>query len=259
MIRTLGLIVGLLAPCGALASGAHTLVDERFADGERQTFAPPASLAWRVSGPESGRMVDGRMQVGAPTRGVSTAVAHLLPAGQAVEVPAGGQLVLQVRLVPREPVVSSVNGLRVGLMQVGNRRIQRDGPPPMLQASGYVATIDPSPARAGILLRRRTGENGPLIGSLRDTLYTNLAGQGRGRGMAWSEGAAVDLTMIIRRVSESANEVVITLAQGESSVTRQHADGDAAPARFDTLVIGLQAGVSAVEVEGVTVRIEPRP
>jgi len=252
-------VIRALVLLGALGMGAtlplqaaRTLANETFADGERHTFAPPASLAWRVADPGSVRLADGRMVLTAPARGVAAVATHFVSMEDVVELPVGGRLTMKLRLIPKGPIDASVNGIRLALLDTGGRRVHRDGPQPTLVASGYVTTINPG--SGGVQIRKRTAESGPLIAALRADLYENLPTGGRVRSAALQDGVAIDLEWVIRRADATSNQVSFAVAQGGGAVARQmRADAQNAPARFDTLVIAVQSGVSAVEIERVEI------
>ena len=252
MIRTL-VILGVLGAGLALpAQAARTLANETFGDGERHTFAPPASLAWRISDPGAARLADGKLVLTAPSRGVTSAVTHFVTVEEAIEVPVGKRLTVKVRLTPKGPITSSVNGIRVALMDTNGRRVHRDGPQPMMVASGYVTTINPG--NGAVQIRKRTGESGPLISALRADLYENLPSGGRVRSTDLQDGVAVDLEWVIRRVDATSNQVSFAVTQGGGAAVRQvRGDGQDAPTRFDTLVIAVQSGITAVEIESVEI------
>lgn len=250
------LITGLCLPLCMAAQSSLFVAQETFADGERETFAPPASLAWRVSSASAVQMQDRTLVLTAPTKGVATAVAHLAAPGEAVALPAGARLVAKLRLRVRGPIGGAVNGLRVGLLHVGAQRMARDGAVPSGVAEGYVVTVNPE--NGGIALRKRTTQSGAWIAALASGLYPALPPEGRAKRSALRDGETHELELVVQRRADGSGRLSASIAPAMRSRHMHVAlDSGPVPAQFDTLLIALQTGLSSVALESVEIRVEP--
>jgi len=159
----LALFVGTIA---GHASGA-TIVNETFADGERQRPELPESLAWFTSQAAAIQVEDGALVVRpSNVKQAMHVLAHFTTQGSAVQLERNKPLKLTVEFTPVKILEGTRHGMRVGLFDSRNDvRFAQDRLNPDVSYAGYAVSIDPSPKAAPSLVayRRVTGKDGRLL------------------------------------------------------------------------------------------------
>lgn len=147
-------------------SGA-TIVNETFADGERQRSQPPESLAWVTSQAAAIQVEDGALVVRpSNVKQAMHVLAHFTAQGAAVQLERNKPLKLTVEFTPVRILDGTRHGMRIGLFDSRNDvRFAQDRINPDVSYAGYAVSIDPAPKAAPSLVayRRITDKEGRLL------------------------------------------------------------------------------------------------
>lgn len=173
----LGLALGLAGAASALA-GSQVLLNETFADGERETQALPDSAEWFGSSAANTLWIErdrGLVQDG----GGRHVLAYFTPSQEPIRLSPGQTLRLTYELAVIGPM-DGPSAFRVGLFDSGGARVIDDKQSrsrDFVGYRGYIGTTNPKPLKnAPLRLAKRTGESDTLLATI--TAYELLGGSG---------------------------------------------------------------------------------
>jgi len=255
MLKTLrSLLVALLVGAIAGQLSAVTIVNETFADGERQLAQPPESLAWVTSQTAAIQVENGALVVRpSNVKQAMHVVAHFTEPGASVKLERGKPLKLTVEFTPGRILEGTRHGLRIGLFDSRNDvRLTQDRLNPEVAYAGYAVSINPAPQAAGALVayRRVTNKDGRLLTN--SGAYEKLADNKNAQALRAGQRYTATLELALTRSDRVAVKFSLE-GPGLKNYGLEIGDKEKASTSFDT--IGLSFYQSCPEVTIHRVRL----
>lgn len=229
----------------SLAADSLVILNDSFADGERETQALPASAEWFGSSSSSTIWIE-RDRGLVSDGGGRHVLAYFTPAREPLRLTPGRTIRLTYELAITGPM-DGPSAFRVGLFDSGGARVIDDKQSRSLDFvgyRGYIGTTNPKPLKSAPLrIAKRIGESDTLLATI--TAYELLGGSG-GSLQPMADGVFYTGTLSIKCVSY--DKAVITHGyEGGDLRELVVSDQDVAAPQFTFDTVAIHAGTKAAD------------
>jgi len=250
-------LLGLLA--GAASSSAVVLVDETFADGNRSTQNPPASLAWYLYGATgySSSVTANTWEITPATNTPFGAIGYFTASGSPTALTVGQTMTLSFNISYATAVTGGAGNFRFALFDSGGTRISSDLTSSSDAAfnsdrgyaSFYTLSTD-SDVTNGYRLRERTNDN--------DSLWTagafSTLGTNGDNNVATTNDVLYAATLTLEYVSPT--QMTVTSNVNGNILSRT----DSSPyTTFDSIAFSSNGTNGTVNLSNIEVTVVPEP